>query len=75
MKDSHIRDMASVYANLDDVSEITTSKTWDARYEWHYNAIKSGEFHPYDNLVDMGYERMALAFKLLHMSESILGVR
>jgi len=74
MEDSHVRDMASVYADLNVGNTILDGKNWDARYRWHYEAIKSGLFHPYDNLFDMGHERMGLAFKLLHMSESILGV-
>ena len=75
VKQSHIRDMAAVYAALDKDSSLMRHLTYDARYEWHYDAIEAGRFDPYSNLYDMGYERMAFAFQMLHMIETMMGER
>jgi hypothetical protein len=75
MKQSHIRDMAAVYAALDTDSGLMKHLDWDARYEWHYDAIEAGQFDAYSNLYDMGYERMAFAFQMLHTIEIMMGER
>ena len=75
MKQSHIRDMAAVYAALDTDSNVMEGLNYDQRYEWHYDRIEAGRFDPYSNLYDMGYERMAFAFQMLHMIETMMGER
>jgi hypothetical protein len=75
VKQRHIRDMAEVYAALDKDSGLMQHLDWDARYEWHYDAIEAGRFDPYSNLYDMGYERMAFAFQMLHTIETMMGER
>ena len=71
MRDMHIADMAAICASLALAYERDVS--YADNYRKHFEMIKSGAFDPYDNLYDMGYERLVLAFRVLHTIENMIG--
>lgn len=66
MKAHQIKDIASFFADLDSVNP----EDWCIPYENYQKLIAEDKFHPYGNMFDAGYERLAFIFALFHEFEN-----
>lgn len=65
MKSTQVNDFAGFFADLDSID----SDSYDVAYQDYLNMINEGSFHPYGNMFDVGYERLAFIFALFHEFE------
>lgn len=66
MLSRQVNDVACFFADLDSINPTD----WAIVYQNYQKQIDEGKFHPYGNIFDTGYERMAFIFALFHEFES-----
>jgi len=66
MKVRQITDVAGFFADIDCIDP----ENWEPVYENYKKLIAERKFHPYGNMFDAGYERLAFIFALFHEFEN-----
>ena len=66
MKNRQIADVAGFFTDIDCIDP----ENWEPVYENYKKLIAEGKFHPYGNMFDAGYERLAFIFALFHEFEN-----
>ena len=66
MLSRQVNDVACFFADLDCIDP----DDWAISYGNYQKLIGEGEFHPYGNMFDTGYERLAFIFALFHEFEN-----
>ena len=65
MLSRQVSDVACFFADLDCINP----DDWAVVYAGYQGLIEDGKFHPYGNMFDTGYERLAFMFALFHEFE------
>ena len=66
MLSRQVADCACFFADLD----CSDPDKWESVYANYQKLIEEGKFHPYGDMFDTGYERLAFIFALFHEFEN-----
>ncbi len=66
MLSRQVNDVACFWADWDSIEPTD----WQLSYNKYQSMIDKGEFDPYGNIFDAGYERLAFMFALFHEFEN-----